>query len=253
MFKQMFSNITPITKNIIILNVVVYLVTNFLMFPKLYELLSVFYIESPHFKAWQIITHMFMHATLEGNFGITHILFNMFTLFSFGPVLEQALGDRKYLILYFLSGLGSFFLFNLWNFVEVEQIKASLDGLGFDINSYLAGNSVPFKGNSEAVLTQQGLVGDLLNIVRTPMVGASGAIFVVIAAFATLYPDSKIGIMFIPIPVKVKYVLPIVIVGSIYLGISGNGGNIAHLAHVGGAIVGFILAKIWKKHLYRFN
>ena len=243
----MFNNIPPITRNLIIINVVVFILVSILNNNQVDAYLAGFYPGSPFFRSWQIITHMFMHG------GFTHILFNMFTLFSFGPVLEQALGDRKYLILYFLSGLGSFFLFNLWNFVEVEQIKASLDGLGFDINSYLAGNSEPFKGNSEAVLTQQGLVGDLVNIIRTPMVGASGAIFGVIAAFATLYPDSKIGIMFIPIPVKVKYVLPIVIVGSIYLGISGNGGNIAHLAHVGGAIVGFILAKIWKKHLYRFN
>ena len=85
------------------------------------------------------------------------------------------------------------------------------------------------------------------------MVGASGAIFGVIAAFATLYPEAKIGIMFIPIPVKVKYVLPVVVIGSIYLGVTGNVGGIAHLAHVGGAIVGWILARNWKKHIYRFN
>lgn len=85
------------------------------------------------------------------------------------------------------------------------------------------------------------------------MVGASGAIFGVIAAFATLYPDAKIMLMFIPVPVKVKYLMPVVIIVSIYLGLTGNAGGIAHLAHVGGALVGFILAKIWKKHLYRFN
>ena len=85
------------------------------------------------------------------------------------------------------------------------------------------------------------------------MLGASGAIFGVIAAFATLYPDAKIGIMFIPVPIKVKYLLPIIVVVSIYLGISGNGGGVAHLAHVGGALVGWLLARIWKKHLYRFN
>lgn len=253
----MFNNIPPITRNIIIINIVVYVVTNFFLYalnnPQLYNLLSAFYPSSPNFKSWQIVTHMFMHAPFEGGVGIMHILFNMFTLFSFGPILEQSLGDKKYLILYFLSGLGAFFLFNLWNFVEVEQLKASLESFGFDITSYMAGDSVKFKGDSVAVLTQQGLVKDLRNILTTPMLGASGAIFGVIAAFATLYPDAKIGIMFIPIPVKVKYVLPIVVIGSIYLGISGNGGGIAHLAHVGGAIVGFILARIWRKHLYRFN
>ena len=175
------------------------------------------------------------------------------TLYSFGPVLEQVLGDKKYVLLYFVSGLGAFFLFNLWNFVEVEQIKSSLQNLGFDLAGYMNGESVSFKGNSEAVLEQQGLVSKLQSIISVPMVGASGAIFGVIAAFATLYPDAKIMLMFIPVPVKVKYLMPVVITVSIYLGVTGNAGGIAHLAHVGGALVGFILAKIWKKHLYRFN
>jgi membrane associated rhomboid family serine protease len=182
-----------------------------------------------------------------------HILFNMMTLFSFGPVLEQVLGDKKYLLLYFLSGLGAFFLFNLWNFIEIEQIKSSLTAFGFDLDGFLSGESVSFPGNAAAVAEQQVLVNSLRNIITIPMVGASGAIFGVIAAFATLYPDAKIGLMFIPVPIKVKYLLPIVIIVSVYLGVSGNVGGIAHLAHVGGALVGFILARIWRKHLYRFN
>jgi len=243
----MFNNIPPLTRNLIIINVIVFIVVNILNNNQVDAYLAGFYPFSPFFHSWQIITHMFMHGS------IMHILFNMLTLFSFGPILEQSLGDKKYLILYFLSGLGAFFLFNVWNFIEVEQIKSSLEGFGFDVNGYLAGDSVQFKGNSEAVLTQQGLVESLKNIIAVPMVGASGAIFGVIAAFATLYPEAKIGIMFIPVPVKVKYVLPVVIIVSIALGVTGNVGGIAHLAHVGGAIVGFILAKIWKKHLYRFN
>lgn len=243
----MFNNIPPLTRNIIIINVVVFIVVTLLNSNEVNAYLAAFYPFSPFFHSWQIITHMFMHGSFM------HILFNMLTLFSFGPILEQSLGDKKFLILYFLSGLGAFFLFNLWNFVEVEQIKSSLESFGFDINGYLAGESVQFKGNSAAIITQQGLLEDLKNIISIPMVGASGAIFGVIAAFATLYPEARIGIMFIPIPVKVKYVLPIVIIVSIGLGVTGNVGGIAHLAHVGGAIVGFILAKIWKKHLYRFK
>ena len=188
-----------------------------------------------------------MHGSLM------HILFNMFTLYSFGPVLERTLGDRKYLLLYFVSGLGAFFLFNLWNFIEVQQIQSSLESIGFNLNSYLAGESVSFTGNAEMIATQRELVENLKSIIFTPMVGASGAIFGVIAAFATLYPNAEIGIMFIPIPVKVKYVLPVIVVGSIFLGISGNVGGIAHLAHVGGALIGFALAKYWKRDLYRIN
>ena len=243
----MFNNIPPITRNIIIINIVVFILTYVLQTDLMYRYLAAFYPFSPFFHSWQIITHMFMHGSF------LHILFNLMTLYSFGPVLEQVLGDKKYVILYFVSGLGAFFLFNLWNFVEVEQIKSSLQNLGFDLAGYMNGENVSFKGNSAAILEQQNLVNQLQSIISVPMVGASGAIFGVIAAFATLYPDAKIMLMFIPVPVKVKYLMPVVIIVSIYLGISGNAGGIAHLAHVGGALVGFILAKIWKKHLYRFN
>ncbi|WP_375336404.1 rhomboid family intramembrane serine protease [Chryseobacterium chendengshani] len=184
--------------------------------------------------------------------GLFHIIFNMFTLYSFGPILEQNLGDKKYLILYFLSGLGAYFLFNLWNFVQYQNIYSQLITAGFDVDDYLR-NPQGYLVSSKILVENSALLKKLDSIIFGPMLGASGAIFGVIAAFATLYPDAKIGILFIPIPVKVKYVLPIVIVGSIYLGIFGGGGNIAHLAHVGGAIVGFILARIWRKHLYRFN
>ncbi|MBL7881467.1 rhomboid family intramembrane serine protease [Chryseobacterium mucoviscidosis] len=243
----MFNSIPPVTRNIIIINVAVFVIANLLFQDRFVGYLAAFYPFSPFFKSWQIVTHMFMHGSFM------HILFNMFTLFSFGPILENSLGEKKYLILYFLSGLGAFFLFNLWNFVEVQQISSELQQLGFNLNEYLSGSSVQYSGSSQSVLRQQELVGELNGIMGTPMVGASGAIFGVVAAFATLYPDAKIGIMFIPIPMKVKYVLPVVVIGSIYLGVSGNGGGIAHLAHVGGAIVGFILARIWRKHLYRFN
>ncbi|RQO39555.1 rhomboid family intramembrane serine protease [Chryseobacterium sp. KBW03] len=251
----MFNNIPPITRNLIIINVIVYLVANFLL-PDLYNTLSGFYPFSPNFKSWQIITHMFMHASISESIGIMHILFNMFTLFSFGPILEQTLGDKKYLILYFASGLGAFFLFNLWNFVEAQQIISRLQSLGFNASEVYPKAALDYVGSMKISATTaegQKLASEYYALLRSKMVGASGAIFGVIAAFATLYPDSKIGIMFIPVPIKVKYLLPIIVVGSIYLGISGNGGGVAHLAHVGGALVGWLLARIWKKHLYRFN
>ncbi|KPE50476.1 rhomboid family intramembrane serine protease [Chryseobacterium indologenes] len=242
----MFNNIPPITRNIIIINIIVFIGSYFLG-SKAIEYLAGFYPFSPFFHSWQIITHMFMHGS------IMHILFNMLTLYSFGPILEQTLGEKRYLILYFVSGLGAFFLFNGWNFVEAQQYTRELQQLGFNVNAYLSGASVEFSGNAESVLRQKELLENFRGIVATPMVGASGAIFGVVAAFATLYPDSKIMMMFIPVPIKVKYLMPIVIVVSIYLGVSGNGGGIAHLAHVGGALVGWLLARNWKKHLYRFN
>lgn len=245
----MFNNIPPVTRNIIIINVLMFILTFFVM-PQLYNTLSGFYPFSPNFRSWQIITHMFMHG------GYMHIIFNMLTLWSFGPILEQTLGERKYLILYFASGLGAFFLFNLWNFIEVQQIVSGLQSLGINASEIYPKAAIGYSGNLKiSATTPEGveLSQKLYIALRTPMVGASGAIFGVVAAFATLYPDSKIAMMFIPIPMKVKYLMPIVILVSIWLGISGNGGGIAHLAHVGGALVGWLLARNWKKHLYRFN
>lgn len=252
----MFNNIPPITRNIIIINIVVYLIANFLYYPSLYNTLSGFYPFSPNFKSWQIITHMFMHAPINEPGGFMHILFNMFTLFSFGPILEQVLGEKKYLLLYFASGLGSFFLFNLWNFVEAQQIISGLQSLGLNASEIYPKAALDYVGDLKiSATTQEGveLSSQYYTLLKSQMMGASGAIFGVVAAFATLYPDAKIGIMFIPVPIKVKYLLPIIVVVSVYLGVSGNGGNVAHLAHVGGALVGWLLARIWKKHLYRFN
>lgn len=214
----MFPQLTPITKVILIINVIVYIISNYWNFPFLYEHLSVYYIGSPFFKVWQIITHMFMHAPMTGvGIGLTHILFNMLTLLSFGPVLEQFLGQKKFLILYFLSGIGAYLLNCGWNFFEISQ------------------------GISAA------------EIYAIPMMGASGAIFGVIAAFSTLFPDAKISILFIPYGIKAKYLLPAIIVISLYLGFSGSMGGIAHFAHIGGAIVGFILARNWKNNRFRIN
>ena len=203
----MFQNITPITKNIIILNVIVYILSNTFL-PQMYYYLVAYFPLAPEFKSWQIVTHMFMHG------GIMHIAFNMLTLASFGPLLERFLGEKKYILLYFLSGLGAYALNSLWIYYEMVN-----------------------NGN------------EFMNVA---MLGASGAIFGVVAAFTALYPNAEMMIMFIPFPIKAKILLPIVIVGSIYLGIN-NVGGVAHFAHIGGAIVGYILIKIWGRNRYRIN
>lgn len=203
----MFQNITPITKNIIILNVIVFILSNTFL-PQMYYYLVAYFPLAPEFKSWQIITHMFMQG------GIMHIAFNMLTLASFGPLLERFLGEKKYILLYFLSGLGAYALNSLWIYYEMVN-----------------------NGN------------EFMNVA---MLGASGAIFGVVAAFTALYPNAEMMIMFIPFPIKAKILLPIVIVGSIYLGIN-NVGGVAHFAHIGGALVGYILIKIWGRNRYRIN
>ncbi len=248
----MFRNIPPVTKNIIILNVVVYLVSNLLFSGHLYDILSAYYPFSPNFKSWQILTHMFMHAPMGQGMGLTHILFNMFTLWSFGPVLEQVLGAKKFLLLYFISGLGAFLLFNMWNVYEVNQIIASLDQQGIDVAEVFRKSSQTYSGDLSVFKNPDALLlGQMLN---SKMLGASGAIFGVVAAFSTMFPDAKLVFLFIPFPIKAKYLFPIIIVVSLYLGISDSMGGIAHFAHIGGAVVGFIMALYFrKKHIQRWH
>lgn len=244
----MFGQLTPITRNIIILNVAVFAFSY--LFPLLNVILPAYYPFSPNFKSWQIVTHMFMHG------GLVHILFNMLTLASFGPVLEQYLKEKRYLILYFASGLGAFILFNLWNFYEVQTIVSSLRSVGVDPSEIYAQSAIGYQGpntNPGTTPESRELAQQLYNALRIPMVGASGAIFGVVAAFSTLFPDAKLMFMFIPFPIKAKYLFPIIVIVSVYLGFSGSMSGIAHFAHVGGAIVGFILAKIWNKNKFRIQ
>lgn len=248
-------NIPPITRAIIIINIAVYLLANF-VFKDWYYTLSAFYPFSPNFRPWQVITHMFMHAPLSGGMGLTHILFNMLTLWSFGPTLEQVLQEKKYFWLYFLSGLGAFLLFNLWNFYQINQLTTELKHIGVDVPEIFRKARFGYSGDlSIDTKTPAGgmLAQELFGALQSPMLGASGAIFGIVAAFATLFPDAKLIFMFIPFPIKAKYLLPIIILVSVYLGFSGQMGSIAHFAHVGGAIVGFVLAKYWGRNRFRIQ
>ena len=241
----MFKNIPPITKNIILINIVVYLLTNLLMGGKLYDLLSAYYPFSPNFHSWQIIIHMFMHAPMGQGVGLTHILFNMFTLWSFGPVLEQYLREKRFLFLYFASGLGAFLLFNLWNMYEVNQVVTSLTQQGVDVGEVFRKSAQGYQGDMSVFSNPDALLlGQMLN---GKMLGASGAIFGVVAAFSTLFPNAKLVFLFIPFPIKAKYLFPIIIVVSLYLGFTGSMGGIAHFAHIGGAVVGFLIALYFRK------
>lgn len=241
----MFRNLPPVTRNIILINIVVYLISNLLLGGKLYDLLSAYYPFSPNFHSWQIITHMFMHAPMGQGIGLTHILFNMFTLWSFGPVLEQYLREKRFLFLYFASGLGAFILFNLWNMYEVNQVTQSLVSQGVDISEVFRKSDMNYTGDMSIFKNPDALLlGQMLN---GKMLGASGAIFGVVAAFSTLFPNAKLVFLFIPFPIKAKYLFPFIIIVSLYLGFTGSMGSIAHFAHIGGAVVGFLIALYYRK------
>lgn len=242
----MFNQPIPaVTKNLLIINILFFL-GKFVLTSRGIDLdayLAAFYPESPYFHSWQIISHMFMHGD------ITHLLFNMFALWMFGSTVETTLGTRKFLVLYFVAGFGSFILFNFTNYLQVESLKPLVENLGYNINDF-SQTTVPIKHTYGEGAPEE--ARRLMSYFTTPMVGASGAIYGVLVAFGVLYPNAKLALIFFPVPVKAKYFIPIMIAIELYMGVQNYAWNpIAHFAHIGGAIIGFLLVRSWKKSLHR--
>lgn len=223
------NNIPPVVKNLLIINVI-FFVAKWVFEQQgifLTGYLAVFYFDSPFFKIWQPITYMFMHAD------IMHIFFNMFALYSFGGVLEVHWGPKRFINFYLITGLGALALQWGVQAFEVYQLTGS------------AINDVGLLDFSNDTLN--GIYGG-------PMVGASGAIFGLLVAFAMLYPNIEMYIMFIPVPVKAKYIIPVYILIELTLGVTKVAGDsVAHFAHLGGALIGYILVKIWRNKATYFD
>jgi len=223
-FNSAAGGLPVVVKNLLIINILFFVATWVFASRQidLINLLGVFYFDSPHFRPWQLITHMFMHGGWE------HILFNMFALYMFGSVLENVWGPRRFLIYYLLTGLGAI---SLQMAVQAAELYSMIGGITIHPDTVIAGQAIYSKINS---------------IYAYPMVGASGAIFGLLIAFAMLFPNAELFLFFIPIPVKAKYLLPTYILLELYLGVSQfSGDTIAHFAHLGGALVGFIILKTW--------
>ena len=214
---SILANMPPVVKNLIITNVIVYIITvisgNFM-----YEHFSLFYFKSPFFKPFQLVTHMFMHG------GFAHILFNMYALFIFGSVLERVWGSQKFLFYYFVTGIGA-------ALIHLGVMALQLRGYIADLNA-----------------------GDLLaraqiqDILVTPTVGASGAIYGLLLAYGMLFPNNITQLIFPPIALKAKWFVLAYGAIELMLGLSGRGGDIAHFAHLGGMIFGYFLILYWKKN-----
>ena len=213
------SQIPPVTKNLVIINVIMFIATlinqDFMI-----ETFALFYPTSPFFHPWQIITHMFMHG------GFWHIFFNMYTLVMFGTVLERAIGSKKFLVFYFITGLGAVLLHQGVEFMRIHMMDTS--------NMQLYYSAVA-------------------DILRTPTVGASGAIYGVLIGYGLLYPESVLMLMFPPIPLKAKWMVMIFIAIELFTGVAGTADGVAHFAHLGGMLFGWLLLVIWRKSgsLYR--
>ncbi len=232
------ANIPPVVKNLLIINIIFYIATLVFGGPMMTHLLGVHYFDSPDFRFWQILTYMFMHDYSS----LFHILFNMFALYTFGTTLEYVMGSKRFLNFYLITGLGALGLQLLVQAAEVYSITGSVVNHGsFIIDSVK--RTISF--NPELINQEQ--ASTLLGIYLTPMVGASGAIFGLLIAFVVLFPNAELYIMFIPVPVKAKYIIPLYVLLELFLGVKQfSGDSVAHFAHLGGALFGFILVKIWR-------
>lgn len=230
------ANIPPVVKNLLIINVIFYIAMMIFGAQGMTTLLGVHYFDSPDFRIWQVITYMFMHS-YESLF---HIMFNMFALYSFGTALEYVMGSKRFLNFYLLTGLGALALQMLVQAFEVYSITGSIVNDGsFIIDSAKRTISYP-----ETMSQQQ--ASKLLGIYLSSMVGASGAVFGLLIAFVMIFPNVELMIMFIPVPIKAKYIVPAYILLELFLGVKQiEGDSIAHYAHLGGALFGFILVKLW--------
>ena len=240
--------ITNTVKHLLILNVIFYI--GMMMVPVLLDWFALRFPRNEEFQVWQIITHMFMHSPDT----MFHILFNMLALWMFGTPLEQMWGRNKFLFFYISSGLGAVFLPWLLDFYLIDSSVDILVNAGYD-REYVM--SLLKKG-----LYNEGwanVISDFrirsLGAYVTKGVGASGAIMGLLAAFGLNFPNAKMALIFLPIPISAKYFIPIYLGYEIFAGLFGGasvlGMNVAHFAHVGGALTGGLIALYWKKNQFK--
>ena len=230
------DNFPPIVKNLIIINVLMYVAQLTLsarfpfsewvmLWPLMPEKLHRLLLEAGvlgsarEFRPYQLFTHMFAHSPQT----LFHIVFNMFTLWMFGKVLENVWGGPRFLLFYFACGLGAAALHLGVQYLRCQELLAS----------FTAGDAV-------AIQQQLGAV--------SPALGASGAVMGVMVAFAYLFPNTELFIMFIPVPVKAKWAMLGLAAIDLFGGVASvSGDNIAHFAHLGGALTGFLMVLYWNK------
>lgn len=246
------ERITKVVKHLIIINVIFFLAAELKIIPNLdlSRIMAIYFFENPNFKWWQYLSHMFMHG------GLMHLFFNMYALWAFGSPLEKIWGQNKFLFFYFSCGIGAALLHSGVNYYYFQE--------GINL---LTDNGIPAE-TVKSILTEgkyntawehilpKSKFDDMMSAYFTPAVGASGAIYGILVAFAMMFPDAKLMLLFVPYPIKAKYFIPILVGLDLFSGVTGFsvfGGNIAHFAHVGGALIGFIMMWYWRKNSFDAN
>lgn len=234
-----FFGLPPVVKNIIMINILMLLANfavNSVFGIDLNAKLGLYFPKSEHFQPIQILTHMFMHG------GIWHLFFNMYALYIFGQVLESVWGPKRFMIYYLVTGLGAalvhesviaFEYAKLMKVIEPDQLRLVLN----EGAAYFA----------EGKVFTEPVMQDLQLLLNTPTVGASGAVFGVLLAFGVLFPNTQLMLLIPPMPIKAKYLVIAYGAIELYLAFTQPGSNIAHTAHLGGMLFGYVLIRYWRK------
>ncbi len=229
---QGFNLLPPVVKNLLIINGLMFLISYTMGKAdyNLSEYLGLHYIESSAFRPWQIVTHMFMHGSFS------HLALNMFAVWMFGNSLENRWGSKRFLIFYMASGIGAALLYSIVQYFELAQLTANLSPADLD---YLKDNyNLRYSGNKFGAF-------------HVPALGASGALFGILMAFGMTFPNSILYLYFM-IPVKVKYFVIVYGLIELFSGLSGANDGVAHFAHLGGMLFGYLLLKYWRKTDHHF-
>ncbi len=244
--------ITETVKHLIIINVLVFIGCQ-VVGDKAFALLSMWFPENDNFQIWQIFTHMFMHHPTF----YLHILFNMLGIWMFGSPLEQMWGRNKFLFFYFSCGLGAVLIPLLIDYVQFNSIISPLLADGLDKETLVSILNQE-KYNPDWVKTiGESNWNSLQKIFYSNSLGASGALMGLLVAFGMSFPNAELMLIFLPIPIKAKYFIPLLLGYEVISGLTGGnsmfGVSVAHFAHVGGALTGFIIMWYWKKNQFNKN
>ena len=251
-------NITPVVRNLLILNVVIFILQS--LSPQIINWFALYPVTGPDFQPYQFVTYMFLH----GGFG--HLFSNMLGLIFFAPLLEQhVLGSKRFVTFYFVTGIGAGLLYAGINYYELIQLKHAVDlytqypspeafldfvtrfAPEFKRNAYNFLNDFEDKPQNIAYINESLAFVKQMYTQRlsVPMLGASGAVFGIIAAFGLIFPNMEMMLLFFPVPIKAKYFVSVYALYELYAGVHIRDSGVAHFAHLGGMIFAYILLKMW--------
>lgn len=262
----MFRNLTPVVKNLLLITVLAHIIGGFLNI----DLAMLAGLRNPissEFQPWQFFTYMFIHG------GLGHLFGNMFALFIFGPLLEQFWGSNRFLIFYLVTGIGAGVVYAGVNYWDMQGMRNDAQTYMYnpnpdDFSKFVSSHATRFYGNFYDIIDDfeknpqsESLKRETKEIVSAvydrysniPMVGASGAIFGLLMAFALLFPNTELFLLFFPFPIKAKYFVGFYLLYEIYQEFNrAPGDNVAHLAHLAGALIAFIMIRLWRRDRTKF-